>query len=144
MGRKRVVTSRPTRDGCKTCRYAAPLMWLASLLTRDFSFRRIKCDETRPRCSKCVSSGRECDFGIRLVSDGSSRVLLPAPARRRPLSSNDSPYLIGQSPNTPEWTCISSFANEEDRRAYDFFLHKSFDEIGSFRSRIRKLSQGCR
>lgn len=131
MGRKRVVTSRPTRDGCKTCRYAAPLMWLASLLTRDFSFRRIKCDETRPRCSKCVSSGRECDFGIRLVSDGSSRILLPAPARRRPLSSNDSPYLIGQSPNTPEWTCISSFANEEDRRAYDFFLHKSFDEIGS-------------
>jgi hypothetical protein len=27
--------------------------------------------------------------------------------------------------------CISSFATEEDRRAYDFFLHKSFDEIGS-------------
>jgi len=106
-------------------------MWLASMLTRGSSLRRIKCDETRPRCSKCASSGRECDFGIRLVSDSSSRVLLPAPARRRPPNSNDSPILIGRSPNTPEWTCISSFANEEDRRAYDFFLRKSFDEIGS-------------
>lgn len=126
-----MVTLRPTRDGCKTCRYAAPLMWLASILTRKCSLRRIKCDETRPRCSECASSDRECDFGVRLVSGSSSRLLLPAPARRRPLDSNDSPILIGLPPNTPEWTCISSFANEEDRRAYDFFLYKSFDEIGS-------------
>lgn len=65
------------------------------------------------------------------MSGSCSRTLLPAPARRRPLSSNDSSSLIGRSPNTPEWTCISSFATEEDRRAYDYFLHRSFDEIGS-------------
>lgn len=133
MGRKRVVTSRPTRDGCKTCRYIFPTS-LSSALHIDiysYSLRRIKCDETRPRCSKCTSSGRECDFGVRLVSGSSSRVLLPAPDRQHPRGSNVSTPMIGQSPNTPEWTCISSFASAEDRRAYDFFLDVSFEEIGS-------------
>jgi len=103
----------------------------ASILTWRYSLRRVKCDETRPVCSKCASSGRDCDFGVRLVSGGSSRILLPAPDRRRLLGNNESLSLIGRSPSTPEWTCISSFTDEEDRRAYDFFLHKSFDEIGS-------------
>jgi hypothetical protein len=67
---------------------------------------------------------------VRLVSVGSSRTLLPAPERHSTASSNSLP-LIERSPNTPQWTCISSFANAEDRRAYNFFLHNSFDEIGS-------------
>jgi hypothetical protein len=108
------------------------LSWLGSLiLTSSNSLRKIKCDETRPFCSKCTSSRRECNFGIRILSGSSSRVLLPTPDQRCPRGSKDSMPLIGQSPNTPESTCISSFANAEDRRAYDFFLNVSLDEIGS-------------
>ena len=109
---------------------SVPRYRFATILTSHPSLRRIKCDETRPKCLRCASSDRACDFGVRLISGSSSRALLPAPGRHS-TSSNDSPPLIGRSPNTPEWACISSFTNAEDRRAFDFFLHTSFDEIGS-------------
>lgn len=95
------------------------------------SLRRIKCDETRPRCSKCTTAGRECEFSARILSGSSSRALLPAPDRRHVLGSNTGTSLIGLLPDAPERTCISSFANTEDKRAFHFFLDVSLDEIGS-------------
>ncbi|KAL2816752.1 hypothetical protein BJX63DRAFT_135343 [Aspergillus granulosus] len=45
--KRRKQTTR-VRSGCRTCK-----------------IRRIKCDELRPSCAKCVSSGRACDgYGI--------------------------------------------------------------------------------
>jgi hypothetical protein len=107
-----VVTSRPTRNGCKSCR-----------------LRRVKCDEARPQCKKCTSSGRECDYGVRLLSpdsNHSSRTLLPRSLSR---SSGDR-SLESLSPNIPEVTSILSFASPEDRRAYDYFLKVCLNEIG--------------
>lgn len=90
-------------------------------LTPLHSVRRVKCDEARPQCKRCSSSGRECDYGVRLLSPDSShssRILLPRSLTRL-------------SPNTPDLSSILSFASPEDRRAYDHFLNVSLDEIGS-------------
>ncbi|CAK7240061.1 MAG: hypothetical protein STHCBS139747_001497 [Sporothrix thermara] len=32
--------------------------------------RKVKCTEERPRCSKCLKGGFQCDYGIRLNWDG--------------------------------------------------------------------------
>ncbi|KAL2835667.1 hypothetical protein BJY01DRAFT_68622 [Aspergillus pseudoustus] len=47
LTKQRKCTSR-VRSGCRTCK-----------------IRRVKCDEQRPSCAKCTSSGRACDgYGI--------------------------------------------------------------------------------
>lgn len=42
--RKRRISRPKVKTGCKNCK-----------------LRRVKCDETRPQCTKCVRSGRQCD-----------------------------------------------------------------------------------
>lgn len=42
--RRRTVTSKPSKGGCLTCR-----------------IRKVKCDEARPQCRRCTSTGRNCD-----------------------------------------------------------------------------------
>ncbi|KZL86906.1 c6 zinc finger domain protein [Colletotrichum incanum] len=39
------------KTGCKTC----------NPFVDDLRIRRIKCDEKRPSCSRCISTGRKCD-----------------------------------------------------------------------------------
>jgi hypothetical protein len=99
-------------------------------LTPLHSLRRVKCDEAQPYCKKCTSSGRECDYGVRLLSADSShsaRAILP-----RSLSANSGvTSLESLSPNTPELSSILSFASPEDRRAFDYFLNVPLHEIGS-------------
>ncbi|KAM0475676.1 hypothetical protein ACHAP7_007173 [Fusarium lateritium] len=43
-GRKPATKGRKVKTGCATCR-----------------IRKIKCDETKPACQKCVKTGRTCD-----------------------------------------------------------------------------------
>jgi hypothetical protein len=54
-----------TRTGCRTCKYvlvgcldnySKPSIDVSSHRTR-----RLKCDETRPACLRCTSTGRFCD-----------------------------------------------------------------------------------
>lgn len=135
MARKRVVTSKPTRNGCKTCRYVWSIYFtpLLHALTSVNSLRKVKCDETQPNCLKCSSVGRECDYGVRVISGTSSRALLPAPHLNPGLGKCPprSTPLRSLSPRTPVWTSISSFATAEDKSAYDFFLNVSLNEIGA-------------
>jgi hypothetical protein len=94
------------------------------------SLRRVKCDEAQPQCKKCTSSGRECDYGVRLLSASSShssRAILP----RSLSASSGGTSLESLSPNTPEVSSILSFASPEDRRAYDYFLNVSLNQIES-------------
>lgn len=112
------------------CVYAASRPRLTVLR----SLRRVKCDETRPQCAKCTSSGRECEYGVRILSstsERSSRALLPVSHRQSQSGRPITTHLGNLSPNTPETACISSFAHADDRRAYDYFLNVSLDEIAS-------------
>ncbi|KAM3495928.1 hypothetical protein MY3957_000848 [Beauveria namnaoensis] len=66
-----------TRTGCITCRYVHPLprrralahaghgaaarVKSLTLLVLTASIRRVKCDEAKPMCNRCMTSGRMCD-----------------------------------------------------------------------------------
>jgi hypothetical protein len=78
------------RTGCLTCKA-----------------RKVKCDETKPACLRCVKTGRRCD-GYAPVSPPSGRSGLAL-----------SPQL------TPE------FESAEERRAFDYYRARSAPLIGS-------------
>ncbi|TVY16679.1 hypothetical protein LARI1_G006301 [Lachnellula arida] len=59
--RKRAYRPK-TRSGCQTCKSEIPLDELKHLdRTNGWLVRRVKCDEARPACYPCLSTGRTCD-----------------------------------------------------------------------------------
>jgi hypothetical protein len=51
------------KSGCQTCKYDSTRPEEAGyLINQNFRIRHKKCDETRPACSQCSSTGRRCDF----------------------------------------------------------------------------------
>lgn len=61
--RKRRFTPK-VRTGCQTCKYVLiPIVpfYLHNDLFTVFRIRRVKCDEQRPSCNRCLSTGRTCD-----------------------------------------------------------------------------------
>ncbi|CZR56758.1 uncharacterized protein PAC_06647 [Phialocephala subalpina] len=78
--------------GCRTCKT-----------------RRIKCDEAKPSCSRCLKSGRSCDgYGIQMKAT--------AQARASSLSSLDT----------------HSYRSERENRGFDYFRHKALSELIGF------------
>ncbi|KIW67040.1 hypothetical protein PV04_06317 [Phialophora macrospora] len=68
LARRKRASKPKVRTGCKTCK-----------------IRRIKCDETKPNCKRCTSTGRKCD-GYEFPKDSSSSSASSAvsPPQRRP------------------------------------------------------------
>jgi hypothetical protein len=51
------------KTGCQTCKYASTKIKCAStLVNQSYRTRHKKCDEAKPSCSQCSSTGRRCDF----------------------------------------------------------------------------------
>ncbi|KAF4460914.1 Transcriptional regulatory moc3 [Fusarium albosuccineum] len=79
---------RRVKSGCRTCK-----------------IRRIKCDEARPACSRCVSTGRKCDgYGVWTADPTKSR--LPATL---------------QGPSVAR--------NVHERHSFDWFLSRTSKKI---------------
>jgi hypothetical protein len=83
-------------DNQKQVSYFQPLLDECSRLTLSFGFRirRVKCDETKPDCLRCIRTGRKCDgyasslpISEASVTDNSNRYPPFAP-RNRPPPSN--------------------------------------------------------
>ncbi|TPX16967.1 uncharacterized protein E0L32_003529 [Thyridium curvatum] len=57
--------SRKVKTGCITCKWVPGPQFqipdLSKRLTSCLRIRKIKCDESRPACVKCTSTGRACD-----------------------------------------------------------------------------------
>ncbi|KAL9619619.1 MAG: hypothetical protein Q9160_005806 [Pyrenula sp. 1 TL-2023] len=88
-----------SKKGCTTCRQ-----------------RHIKCDESRPACFRCTSTGRQCDYGF---LDRSSRSRTGSP---------DAVNLIGRSTSTPPVPSIIGLlpqGNRDDFRYIQFFHLRS-------------------
>ncbi|KUJ17310.1 uncharacterized protein LY89DRAFT_584492 [Mollisia scopiformis] len=84
--------SGKVRSACRTCKV-----------------RRIKCDEGKPSCSKCIKSGRPCDgYGVQVTS--------LVQARESSLSSPD----------------IHSYRSEKENRGFDYFRYKALSELIGF------------
>ncbi|KAM3506208.1 hypothetical protein MY11210_007647 [Beauveria gryllotalpidicola] len=64
--RKKAWASR-SRTGCKTCRF----LLTRCHLTQKLSARRVRCDEERPECRRCVRGGHGCR-GYALPAPGAS------------------------------------------------------------------------
>lgn len=81
--------SKKSRSGCRTCKT-----------------RHIKCDEQKPECGRCRSTGRKCD----------GYVDSPSPKAN---VKKDSSSLIASQPS--QFLGI----NPDNRRAFDFFLSRA-------------------
>ncbi|KAJ5332805.1 uncharacterized protein N7506_006588 [Penicillium brevicompactum] len=79
------IGASKSRSGCKTCK-----------------IRRVKCGEERPKCLRCTSTGRKCDF----EGDEVSR---PAPLTTGPLVPS---YTLSSSPNS----------GRRERRAFEYYF----------------------
>ncbi|KAF2758313.1 hypothetical protein EJ05DRAFT_499840 [Pseudovirgaria hyperparasitica] len=100
--RKRVKTWKPkTKTGCRTCRV-----------------RRIKCDEAKPFCRRCVSTGRQCD-GYEVQDALTRKSSSASPVR---LLIEDPSLLIGTA---------------EEREFFHFFqVHTACEFTGFFDSSV--------
>lgn len=114
-GRKRVVISKPTRNGCRTCRYVTRNRTSNLSRADQDRIRKVKCDEARPVCYRCSSTGRTCD--------GYETSHAPKSATRRALlpsrSSSNSPPI---NRHLSMWTNITPDLCDAERHGYQFFL----------------------
>ncbi|KIM97364.1 hypothetical protein OIDMADRAFT_204080 [Oidiodendron maius Zn] len=93
------TSRRKVKTGCRTCK-----------------IRRVKCDETRPSCHRCVSTGRTCDgYGIWAGGKASH-----TPALIGPKSCN-----IPRQPATFFALALSS----EERSRFEFFRCRSSKKV---------------
>ncbi|KAE8448182.1 hypothetical protein EG329_009786 [Mollisiaceae sp. DMI_Dod_QoI] len=93
--RKRRQCAPKTRTGCKTCK-----------------IRRVKCDEAKPHCKRCTSTGRKCDGYVQELS-------LPSP--------DDKDY----------GAAIQRIAthmpgNSQEKRGFQYFVTTTAEELSGF------------
>ncbi|MCJ1378928.1 hypothetical protein MMC17_002027 [Xylographa soralifera] len=97
---KRTRASVPkVRTGCRTCK-----------------IRHVKCDERKPACDRCSSTGRVCDgYGVGISTQST-------------LVEDFRVVTLGQSAcfNSPS---VSIPGNEKERRSFDFFRFQTLQEL---------------
>ncbi|KAK1757880.1 fungal-specific transcription factor domain-containing protein [Echria macrotheca] len=100
---------RKTRTGCRTCK-----------------IRRVKCDESRPTCQRCLGTGRVCD-GYGIWGGGGGQVLTPRKeVPKMQISSCGGP---------PKLVAILPGMSPQEQAALDFFRHKTSPKMpGAFYS----------
>lgn len=102
---KRPRRSKPkVKTGCITCK-----------------IRRVKCDEKKPRCEKCTSTGRTCDGYIRFYEDPNSTYGKCAVAEPR-----SSAMVVIPNP------VFDTRGSVEERRCFDFFLNRTASQLSGF------------
>jgi hypothetical protein len=100
-----------SRTGCATCKYVPEISFfglcelhavnIESLIPSKFRARKIKCDETRPQCRRCKSTGRKCP-GYRTSEQG---------------EDIRNPYLVLQQPSYG-----LSYNGRRERRAFEYYF----------------------
>ncbi|OAR00188.1 hypothetical protein LLEC1_07811 [Akanthomyces lecanii] len=91
-GQRRRAKAPKVRTGCRTCK-------------SEFRIRRVKCDEGRPACHRCTSTGRTCDgYGPIIVAT-------PSP----PVSLSQVKY------SGPEWRSFQYFHEKTLKQLCTFF-----------------------
>ncbi|KAG4029820.1 hypothetical protein MFRU_014g01190 [Monilinia fructicola] len=99
-GQRKRAFKPKTRTGCVTCK-----------------FRRVKCDEARPSCQRCTSTGRKCDGYERESSD----------SQMSSSSDSETSSVILRAP--PSSIRLTS---DRERRAFHFFINMTAPMMGGF------------
>lgn len=84
-----------------------------------FSVRRIKCDEGKPACAKCLNTGRKCD-GYQRRGSSSSEIMKIHPG------NSMSEVLPLRNPS------VEFFGSEQERRCFHFFRNKTVLQLSGF------------
>lgn len=74
-----------------------------------FRVRRVKCDETKPYCRRCIASGRRCE----------------GPLPHRFLFVQDLPTTAEAPTFLPEISLIAPQRSYEERWAFNYFVHRA-------------------
>lgn len=102
--RKRAKVAK-VRTGCVTCK-----------------IRRVKCDEAKPSCRRCTSTGRKCD-GYEQIAHATNG------GRNRTPDSSTSDFSLDAVLCNPS-TSISKCSREQ--RSFQFFLERTVTQFTTF------------
>lgn len=113
------------RTGCETCKYKIPFFILHSLHQSKQNpnselldrIRRIKCDEAKPACLKCTSTGRSCD-GYAVANADSLHL-----TRANPSACRLPPSTI------PNELSLVKLRTSPERRGFHFFCHHVWPQV---------------
>ncbi|OBT42931.1 hypothetical protein VE00_07307 [Pseudogymnoascus sp. WSF 3629] len=113
---KKTRARRPkVKTGCKTCK-----------------LRGVKCDEAKPVCRRCISTGRTCDgygiWGGGGNAHGSiSRIVNPSrPPRPLPLTTiTTSTCIPTPLPSIRTLPPLLGATTQHEHRAFEYFLHRT-------------------
>ncbi|KAH6691184.1 hypothetical protein BKA61DRAFT_742571 [Leptodontidium sp. MPI-SDFR-AT-0119] len=130
MSKKKVrATHTKSKTGCRTCK-----------------IRRVKCDESRPSCKNCCSTGRKCDgYGIWntvTIPASTTRETTPTVITIYPQSRGDIP--LGTS-NINVFLTLPKLSDEE-KMCFDYFRSTTITKIpGVFYSHFwhKLVLQAC-
>ncbi|KAJ5152331.1 hypothetical protein N7492_010626 [Penicillium capsulatum] len=112
------------KNGCRTCRSTTP----------SFRIRRIKCDEGRPSCRRCTSTGRSCD-GYEVASPAIYAAAMKHKGNRplRPIPTSHDRHLVSVPKSVLSTWTLSAI----EAQGFIFFREHSAQEIsGCFNSTI--------
>ena len=81
--------------------------------------RHVKCDEEKPACNKCKSTGRPCDGYL--------------PVKKNRKRSSPSASSSGHSSVTVQWSPSSGFTGDEaERRSFYFFRARTAPQLAGY------------
>lgn len=83
------------------------------------SVRRVKCDETKPDCLRCVSTGRKCDGYLPVERAVDNSVLTTS-------ASSSSGIRLACNPS------IEILGDEKERRYFHFFCSRTAPQLAGF------------
>ncbi|KAH8588198.1 hypothetical protein B0O99DRAFT_555468 [Bisporella sp. PMI_857] len=103
------TSHRKTRTGCRVCK-----------------IRRIKCDETKPACTRCTSTGRKCE--------GYPADLTPHPRDSRSPPPTQSPNLADATlPSLSVYRLSAEFAGDDiERRSFHYLRECAAYDISGY------------
>ncbi|TVY51006.1 Beauvericin cluster-specific repressor BEA4 [Lachnellula cervina] len=102
-----------SRAGCITCK-----------------IRRVKCDETKPCCDKCVSTGRTCD-GYQPPKE--LKVKKSKRSKNNPATDNMLPRDVEATSVTTYVPCLDLQASWPERRSFHYFRSRNLSSMpGNF------------
>ncbi|KAF5989020.1 c6 zinc finger domain-containing protein [Fusarium bulbicola] len=123
--RVRARTQR-SRAGCLTCRSKPPEVGISADCLHDL-VRRVKCDEARPSCLRCTSTGRTCDGYEEAAA---------------------AEQVLQQQP--PTQTVSAGYRNSQEARSIQFFIERTLSQLTSFFPdefwgiSVLQVAQSCR
>ncbi|RFU28897.1 hypothetical protein B7463_g7451, partial [Scytalidium lignicola] len=99
-----------SRDGCIVCK-----------------IRRVKCDETKPHCIKCTSTGRNCEGYREVPERNKSRSLLKSLPGRAPAPRSTTALRILCTPS------VDVQGSVEERRSFHYLCSRNLSDMsGNF------------